>query len=69
MSEQNSGNPRNDGNDVTQSGNNAPKKKRAVWIRILRAVGFTLLALLVLILVVITIAVSYLKPERLTPRP
>lgn len=67
MSEQNSGNPWNDGNDVTQSGNNAPKKKRAVWIRILRAVGFTLLALLVLILVVITIAVSYLKPERLTP--
>lgn len=42
-------------------------KSRKVWKTLLRALGWTLLALVVLIIAAITVAVNYLKPERLTP--
>lgn len=50
------------------AGNNTPgKKKRPLWLRILKVTGFTLLALVVFVLGVLTVAVTYLQPERLTP--
>ena len=43
------------------------KRPKSVWVKVLRAFMWTILAVIVLVLVVITVAVSYLKPERLTP--
>ncbi|WP_300505808.1 AsmA-like C-terminal region-containing protein [uncultured Duncaniella sp.] len=43
------------------------KRPKPVWVKVLRAMLWTILAVVVLVLVVITVAVSYLKPERLTP--
>ncbi|MDE5961385.1 MAG: hypothetical protein K2H08_06700, partial [Duncaniella sp.] len=44
-----------------------PSKKRPVWIKILRGVLCGIAGLIAVVLIAITIAVSYLKPERLTP--
>lgn len=43
------------------------KKKKSAWIKLVRMLCFTILGLLVLVLAVLTLAVAYLKPERLTP--
>lgn len=43
------------------------KRPKPVWVKVLRAMLWTILAVVVLVLVMITVAVSYLKPERLTP--
>ena len=42
-------------------------RKRPAYIRILKWTGVALLTVMLLILAAITVAVSYLKPERLTP--
>ena len=44
-----------------------PLKKRPVWIKILRGMLWVIACLTAVVLIAITIAVSYLKPERLTP--
>lgn len=44
-----------------------PSKKRPVWIKILRGMLWGIAGLIIVVLIAITIAVSYLKPERLTP--
>lgn len=43
------------------------KTKKSVWAKVFRTLFFTIIGLLVVLIAVITIAVSYLKPERLTP--
>lgn len=42
-------------------------KKRPAWVKLLIGLGITLGIFAVIILVAITVVVSYLKPERLTP--
>ena len=49
------------------SENKKIKKKRPLWVKILIGLGITLLAIVVLLLSAVTVAVCYLKPERLTP--
>lgn len=46
---------------------NQPVKRRRLLPRVLKWTGWTLLSIILLVLAVITVAVSYLKPERLTP--
>lgn len=43
------------------------RKKRPAWLRVVRGLLFTLIVLVVILLAVITVAVSYLQPKRLTP--
>lgn len=44
-----------------------PARRRSLLRRILITAGCTILAIILLVLATITVAVSYLKPERLTP--
>lgn len=44
-----------------------PKKRRPLWIRILKWTGITLLSLVLLIIILVGVALFYLTPERLTP--
>lgn len=44
-----------------------PRKKSSLLKKILKITGLTLLAVILLITVIITVAVSYLQPEKLTP--
>lgn len=53
------------GNDSNPK--HGPARKRPVWVRLLRVVLWTAVGIVAVALAVITIAVSYLKPERLTP--
>lgn len=43
------------------------KNNRRVWLKILKIFGYMVLAVVISVLAVITVAVAYLQPERLTP--
>lgn len=47
--------------------NKETSKRRPWWLRLLFGVGITISVVVVLILTLITVAVNYLKPEKLTP--
>ncbi len=63
-------NKQHSGEESTNRKNNTVKtapKKRPALVRFIKALGFTLIGIIAILLITITIAVSYLKPERLTP--
>ncbi len=47
--------------------NDNVKKSRPAWQKVLRVTGWAVLAIVVIVIAAITVAVNYLKPERLTP--
>lgn len=49
------------------AGTPSRKRRRPLWVRLLYWFGWTIAGIIALILILLTIAVSYLKPERLTP--
>lgn len=59
------------GDTVENSGATYPRKpskrRRPLWVRVLCGLLWTVVGVIVILLVVITVAVSYLKPEKLTP--
>ena len=44
-----------------------PRRKSSLLKKVLKITGLTLLAVILLIATIITVAVSYLQPEKLTP--
>lgn len=55
-----------DTNPKDTAGHDAPRRRNP-WVKALKIIGFTLLGLIVLIAVVFGVALSWLKPARLTP--
>ena len=53
--------------EKTQADDNATPRRRSPWKKALKWFGITLATIVVLAGVAVTVAVSYLKPERLTP--
>lgn len=56
-----------DGNETQNAPEKPKKRRRPVWVKILLALGWTAVGIVVLVLALITVAVTYLQPERLTP--
>ncbi|MDE5918063.1 MAG: hypothetical protein K2H05_00980, partial [Duncaniella sp.] len=50
-----------------QSSEKKAKAPRPIWLKALCVLGWVSLAIFILVAVAITVAVNYLKPERLTP--
>lgn len=59
--------PSADNTNPTPDGNLRPKPRRSLLRRLLIIAGCTILAVILIVTATITVAVSYLKPERLTP--
>ncbi|MCM1051457.1 MAG: hypothetical protein NC349_05800 [Paenibacillus sp.] len=60
-------NPSADNTNPTPDGDFRPKHRRSLLRRLLIITGCTILAVILIVTATITVAVSYLKPERLTP--
>lgn len=68
MSEDTANNePKQEPLQEARSKKSKPGKKRPLWLKLLRAVFFAVIGIVAVVLIVLTILVSYLKPERLTP--
>lgn len=58
---------RPDRSDGQPDGTPPRKRRRPLWVRLLCGLGWTIAGVIALVLILLTVAVSYLKPERLTP--